>query len=88
MAYEARHSATTTEKNRGRVEVRTLTATTFSVGSSDWPGLSQFLRLERRVTVNGQTTTTVQYAVTSLTRDQASAEQLLALWRFRWGIEN
>lgn len=88
MAYEARQTHTTIEKNRGRVEVRTLTATTFSVGSCDWPGLAQFLRLERRVIIDGRTTTTVQYAVTSLSPDQASAEQLLALWRFRWGIEN
>lgn len=88
MAYEARQSDTRVEKSRGRVEVRTLTSTTFGVETTDWPGLAQFLRLERRVTIDGVTTTTVQYAVTSLCRKQADAALLLALWRFRWAIEN
>ena len=81
-------SAGTLEKNRGRIERRTLSASTQDVAWSDWPGLGQFLRLERSVTVHGETTTTVQYAITSLSPDRASPEQLLDLWRGRWDIEN
>ena len=46
------------------------------------------LRLERIVTVHGETKITVQYAVTSLSRDQADAATLLHWWRGRWAIEN
>lgn len=81
-------SAFTLEKNRGRVERRTLSASTQDVAWADWPGLGQFLRLERSVTVHGETTTTVQYAITSLSPDRASPERLLDLWRGRWEIEN
>ena len=81
-------SAFTLEKNRGRVERRTLSASTQDVAWADWPGLGQFLRLERSVPVHGETTTTVQYAITSLPPDRASPERLLDLWRGRWEIEN
>jgi len=38
--------------------------------------------------VKGETKTTVQYAITSLSPQAASAEKLLRLWRDRWAIEN
>lgn len=50
--------------------------------------MKQFLRLERRITRDGQTQSTTCYAVTSLSREQADAQRLLELWRGRWGIEN
>jgi predicted transposase YbfD/YdcC len=50
--------------------------------------VKQFLRLQRRTIVHGEVRTTVQYAVTSLSRDQADAGRLLTLWRDRWAIEN
>ena len=81
-------SAVTLEKNRGRIERRTMTTSTQDLAWADWPGLGQFLRLERSVTVHGETTTTVQYAITSLSPDRASPERLLDLWRGRWEIEN
>jgi hypothetical protein len=68
--------------------VRTLTSTTWGIDTCQWPGVKQFLRLERRVMIDGQTRKTVQYAVTSLPRGKASAERLLTLWRDRWAIEN
>ena len=76
------------EKNRGRIERRRLSASTQDLAWADWPGLGQFLRLERRVSVQGETTTTVQYAITSLSLDRARRERLLDLWRGRWDIEN
>lgn len=45
-------------------------------------------RLERVRTVGDATTTEVIYGITSLTRAQADAGQLLALTRDHWGIEN
>jgi hypothetical protein len=37
---------------------------------------------------NGVETTEIDYAITSVPRDQANAVQLLAWWRGHWGIEN
>jgi len=53
-----------------------------------WPGLEQVIRLERTTKRQGQSTTEVQYAITSLSRRQADAAKLLQLWRSHWGIEN
>lgn len=53
-----------------------------------WPGLEQVVRLERTTSCEGKQTTEVQYAITSLSRHQAEADQLLKLWRNHWGIEN
>lgn len=77
-----------TEKNRGRIEVRTLTSTTVGLDTCDWPGVQQMLRLERVTTEKGVTRRTVSYAVTSATRDQANAATLLSAWRGRWQVES
>lgn len=53
-----------------------------------WPGLQQVIRLERITKSQGKSTTEVQYAITSLSRRQADASELLKLWRGHWGIEN
>jgi len=65
-----------------------LTTTTVGTDTCDWPGLSQFLKLERKTTVKGETKTTVAYAITSRSVESSTPEQLLALWRDRWAIEN
>ena len=87
-AREARRTATTIEKSHGGIERRTLTTTTVGTDTCDWPGLRQFLKLERETTVKGETKTTVAYAITSRSVASSTAEQVLALWRDRWGIEN
>jgi predicted transposase YbfD/YdcC len=74
----------------GRIEERTLRASTAMQGYSDWPGLKQVLRMERRIT-NKRTEVSRQeeaYAITSLDEKRAGAEQLLRLWREHWHIEN
>lgn len=81
-------SAATLEKSRGRIEKRSVTTSTQSIAHANWPGLTRFIRIERRVTVHGETTTSVTYAITSLTEAQASADDLLHLIRGRWAIEN
>jgi len=74
----------------GRIEERALKASTAMQGYSDWPGLKQVLRVERRIT-NKRTEASRQeeaYAITSLDERRVSAEQLLRLWREHWHIEN
>lgn len=65
-----------------------MTTSSLSVPAAGWPGLNRFVRLERTTTVDGQTTTTVGYAVTSLSPQQADPQALLSMWRQRWEIEN
>ncbi|HEY8597284.1 MAG TPA: ISAs1 family transposase [Thermomicrobiales bacterium] len=75
----------------GRVETRRLAASTALVGYSDWPGLAQALRLERRVVAKATGAVLRQevvYAVTSLAPERATPAQLLTLWRAHWHIEN
>ncbi len=81
----------TATRHGGRIEQRRLTASVALVGYSDWPGLRQALRLERRVldkrtgALRRQETA---YAVTSLAPARATPAQLLALWRGHWSVEN
>lgn len=70
------------------MERRTVTTTTVGTDTSDWPGLRQFVKLERTTTIRGKTKTTVSYAVASHPVESSTPEQLLALWRGRWSIEN
>jgi predicted transposase YbfD/YdcC len=75
----------------GRIETRRLAASTALVGYSDWPGLAQALRQDRRVVAKATgliLREETAYAVTSLAPDQATPDQLLALWRGHWSIEN
>jgi len=80
----------TVEKGHGRRETRTITVSSLLHGYSDWPGLEQVFKVERqRVEVRrGKGTTEVVYGLTSLRRDEASPQRLLALSRTYWGIEN
>ena len=84
-------AAHTTTLHGGRLERRDLTATTALVGYSDWPGLQQALRLDRRV-IHKRTGAVLRqetaYAVTSCSPAQATPAQLLRLWRGHWRIEN
>lgn len=65
-----------------------MTTTTVGTDTCNWPGLRQFLRLERETTIKGETKTTVAYAITSRSVASSTVLQLLALWRCRWAIEN
>ena len=81
-------TATTRGKGHGRVEVRTLTSTTWLNTYAGWPRVGQVFRVERERRVKGAATTEVVYGITSLTRDRAGAARLLELVRSHWGIEN
>ncbi len=73
----------------GRVERRSLWASTALVGYTDWPQLAQVCRMERTATSKkGGTRREVAYAITSLSPQEATPRQLLTLWRGHWKIEN
>ena len=79
-------------KGHGRIEVRTITTSEMLNFYSGWPGLAQVYRLERQFQWrrNGRcyhTSCEVEFGITSLTRQEASPEQLLNLRRAHWGIE-
>jgi predicted transposase YbfD/YdcC len=80
----------TVEKSHGRIESRAITVSGELKGYSDWPGLEQVFRLERKRVEyrDGNQETEVVYGLTSLSREEALPERLLALTRAYWGIEN
>jgi predicted transposase YbfD/YdcC len=59
-----------------------------------WPGVSQVCRIQRvvsrkdRKTNTWQTTAEVAYAITSLDRGRADADNVLKRWQVHWHIEN
>jgi predicted transposase YbfD/YdcC len=84
-----RDHASTLDKGHGRLERRTLTATTSLSDDLDWPGVKQVCRIVRERTLHGKKTTEVAYYITSLPRSKANAVTLMSLIRDHWGaIEN
>jgi predicted transposase YbfD/YdcC len=83
-------TAQTQEKNRGRIETRTLTSSSLLAESSDWPHLAQVFKLTRtfHTPASGLVHTEVTYGLTSLPTTQASPARLLEIVRQHWGIEN
>lgn len=79
-------------KDHGRLETRTLTSSAMLADYLDWPGLQQVFRVEvERTTVivaTGERRHEVVYGLTSLSRTEANARQLLEYNRGHWGIEN
>jgi hypothetical protein len=80
--------ATTVDKGHGRVEKRTLRATTLLTLQGQWKGLRQGFELRRERTLGGETSVEVVYGITSLPPGQADAGMLLRLMRDHWQIEN
>jgi predicted transposase YbfD/YdcC len=83
-------SAKSCNKQAGRLEQRTITVSSMLNDYLDWPQLGQVFKLERRFTTlaTGEVSQEVQYGLTSLTREEASPQQLLDIVRSEWGIEN
>ena len=71
-----------------RLEVRELAVSSDLNEWAHWPGLAQVGRLTSLRQQKGKTTTETSYVITSLSSDQATPAQLLALVRGHWGIEN
>ena len=80
----------TVTKKHGRLEKRTLIASSLLTETSDWPGLAQVFQLERetRLLASNRVRRDVVCGVTSLSADQADPARLLGLVRGHWGIEN
>lgn len=78
----------TVEKGHGRIEIRRLECSE-SLASylSQWPGLRQVCRIERRRSVRGKDSIEVVHAITSLSRERADAASLLNIARGHWGID-
>jgi predicted transposase YbfD/YdcC len=77
-------------KAHGRIEKRTLSASTELNDYLDWPAVAQVFRLEREVWSPRRPgrRREVVYGLTSLNPQEAPPEKLLALTRQYWGIEN
>ena len=82
--------AETTDRRRGRTEVRTIKVSTemTSYLAATWPHLGQVAQLTRSVTKAGHTSTEIVYLITTLTTSKASPARLLDLNRGHWSIEN
>lgn len=81
---------TSTEDAKGQITTRTLTASTLLTEHTDWPGLQQVYQYTTQQTCKKtmQRKSNVQYGITSLTPERASAADLLKLRREHWTIEN
>ena len=87
---DVQETAATGDLGHGRIEQRTLTASTALAGIHPWPGLAQVFQLERQVTKKktGEERSEVVYGVSSLVAERTTPSQLLALVRGQWQIEN
>jgi len=90
MVAETLESGATLSIGHGRIEHRKITTSTALCGYSNWSGLAQVFALEREVTrkSSGEHRAEIVYGVTSLSRERASAAQVLELVRAHWHIEN
>lgn len=80
--------ASTTDCKHGRIELRSLHTQPFDNKFHQWPGVQQVCRLLHQVRRNGKWTVKDHYRITSLSPQQASAEDLLKFSRQHWDIEN
>lgn len=89
VVAETLTQTTTVDCGHGRIETRTLVASSALADYSDWPGLQQVFRLERTVTRkrSGGQRHEVVYGITSLPPQRADAADLLRLCRNHWQIE-
>lgn len=81
-------TAQTCDKGHGRIEERTLTASSMLHDYVDWPYLMQVVKVERTRHVHGKRAHEVAYGITSLPPDDANAARLLVICRMHWQIEN
>lgn len=73
-----------------RIETRRLRVSSALEDYLDYPFQRQVMELQRfiRNKKSGEERFEVVYAITSLSRERAGAEELLKLWREHWHIEN
>jgi len=79
----------TLEKAHGRIERRTIWVSSELKGYVSFPYAEQFFFVERKIYyMNGKESEETAYGITSLRKEEASAERLLELNRGHWEIEN
>ncbi len=78
------------DKGHGRIEKRSLRASTGLNDYLDWPYVQQVFKVERRFEYvkEGKITHETVYGITSLGMDQAGPQRLLEIVRTHWNIEN
>jgi predicted transposase YbfD/YdcC len=83
-------TAQTVNGGHGRIETRTLTASSLLNETCRWPGAQQVFKLEREteLVARGQQRAEVVYGITSLSAAEAGPERLLTIVRQHWGQEN
>jgi predicted transposase YbfD/YdcC len=83
-------TAETIDAGHGRIERRRLQSSTMLNEYVNWPGVKQVFQLERQVVKKktGEVTTQTVYGITSLSEEEADADQLLTFVRQHWHIEN
>jgi predicted transposase YbfD/YdcC len=83
-------TAQETNKGHGRLETRTLTASSQLKGYLDWPYLEQVFKLERHFVSlkTGEIHEQIVYGFTSMSREEIAPLKLLGMTRSYWGIEN
>ena len=84
--------ARTINRGHGRLEVRTLQTSEMLNDYLDWPGVGQVYQLERKFSWVRQgriykSSCEVEWGITSLSRQVASPERVLAIRRWHWLIE-
>jgi len=85
-----RVSYTTQDHAHGRYETRTLTTSEQLRDYLTWPGVQQVAQrvCTRQRSLGAPAKSETTYAITSLSRRQATPEQLEYHWRGHWSIEN
>jgi predicted transposase YbfD/YdcC len=84
-----RREARTVDQGHGRYDdTRQLIASIDLTGYLDWPGVAQVFRLEHTWRDKAGAHYALRYGITSLPPTLATADQLLALRRGHWTIEN
>ena len=80
----------TERSGHGRLETRTLEASTALTGYLDWPDAAQVMRrtCQRVILRTGAVSRETTYGITSLGRDLAQPIHLETFWRGQWTIEN
>jgi hypothetical protein len=80
----------TVDKGHGRLETRTIRATSHLGDEITFPHARQIFQIEREILylASGKQSLEVAYGLTSLPPEKADAQRLLAISRGHWVIEN
>jgi predicted transposase YbfD/YdcC len=80
--------AYTVDKGHGRLEERTIRASSELADYLTWPYVAQVVEVTRTWTYKGARKQAVRLGITSLPRTVAGASRILTLQRGHWGVEN